>query len=533
MTSVPKDRGKPRELPSWLVPALVCGAIPSVLFLVGSLAVLVAWMFRGDDTGLATDPAVAAESKMEPATGLPMSSASPPMTSVPPPMMSSPMASMPSLPPPGLETGKLATAALPAPENASTPSPQKPATIADQGPRQVSYLLLLSWENNRGILRRATDYVYDPDRGRLGIVGPWEHSVGFISIDEQPKGDSAITKVKEVTVRGLPHTAFYQRMANGDGVFAIAQTEENGMILVNAETLEIVKSIRLESYPTFVWAAGRSTEQHLYFTTQLGHAPDLLIDQGVAFRLPAGWRVKMQRIDLSSMDMDPRFQGEEFETSSISKPNDRLLRTYIGIAYHDADDRYVAHKDSLYSNADGRLLTKLQFQAQIFLPGGPFITGVTNTEVVIGSINDGRVLAGFALPGEHDRLVGRIAESSLNRPIFAKIYYDPKRQLLIVGRMQHVILIPIETLGLPDEPNLLLAESPPMQVKKGDLYDFPLRTVSNEGEFTLVSGPEGMSISENALRWRPESTYTDPVEIKLKTSAGDVTREETWHVTVQ
>jgi hypothetical protein len=95
------------------------------------------------------------------------------------------------------------------------------------------------------------------------------------------------------------------------------------------------------------------------------------------------------------------------------------------------------------------------------------------------------------------------------------------------------MIIPIETLGLPNEPILLLDEAPPITTAIGELYEFPLRTVSGEGSFALLEGPEGMTIEDSVLRWRPEVAYTAPVEVKVKTSANDVTREESWNITVE
>ncbi len=441
----------------------------------------------------------------------------------------------PSAGPAASPSAEAAKEAVPPPQSpaqtASGKQESKAPAVADSGPRVVRFLILPKPDNINLPITRATDYAYDERTGRLAILGPWENGIGFIAVDEQPRGGT-IENVRGIPLRGEPHAITYHGMSGGSGVFAVAQTKEMGIILLDAESLQIVKSLRTDSFPTFMWAAGKSDDKYFYFTTEIERGPDILITDGDAFRLPAGWKVKMQRIDLASMELDQRFQGEELQTSSVLKFGEGLVRFFQDIVFLDRDERFLAYKDGLYSSDDGRKLTTLKFQAQRFLPAGPWLTGVNECEIVVGSINDGRIVAGVSLPDVHEKLLGRIMEKGRGH-VFAKIFLDLKRNYLVVGRLQHVIIIPIETLGLPQVPIVLLDGSPPTKVQKGGLYEFTLRTVSGDGSFTLTEKPEGMTLDGNAIRWRPAEAYTAPVQVKVKTTAGEISREESWQITVE
>ncbi len=520
-------------MPDWFLPVCVCGGVPSVLFLVASLVMFVVWLVSGDPEPAAIEVPATELAKAEPTIAQPTPPTSPPPKAEPTvtPVESVTETTAPVEPSTEAVEDE-AKPSQPGPKVEPKEEPKTASTAAtDSGPPRVRFLTIPGPAHVRGAIGRASDYTYDHNTGRLGILGPWENAIGFISVDEQPRGGH-VRDVQQVQLRGKPHALSYQDLANG-GVFAIAQTEETGIILVNPESLEIVKSLRLDSWPTFVWTAGKSTPQHLYFTTQTSRGMSFLgagrDDSGELLR---GWEVKMQRIDLARMELDTRFQGEEFNTARLKVLGGHLVGNFLDVVSVDSDRRFTTYKDGIYSTENGRRLTKLGFQAQGFLPGGALVTGVNESEIVVGSINDGRIISGTSLPDIHERLLGRLQEKGRGH-VFAKIFVDPKRKLLVVGRLQHVIIIPIETLSLPEEPVLLLDESPPTTAAVGEQYEFPLQAVSGEPDFTLVEGPEGMSVEDNVVRWRPDTAYTAPVEVKLKATAGDITREESWQINVE
>jgi hypothetical protein len=421
-------------------------------------------------------------------------------------------------------------AAPPTKAAATAEATAKPPAAADSGPRRVRFLIMPKPDNVNLPITWAKDYVYDRELGRLGILGPWENTIGFISIDEQTGG--TIRDVKHVALRGVPRALAYQTLPNGKGIFAVAQTETAGLILIDAESLEIVKALRFDEQPLFLSLVDEPDPRYFYFSTGSSSGQSVIVKGNKAFQGPGGWEGKMQRLDLVSMELDNRFQGEEFRTSMVRSVGNRLFHVFLAFMYLDHERRFMAYNDSVFSNDDGRRLTQLSFQAQWFFSDNALLTGVSKQEIVVGSINDGRIIAGVSLPAVYDKILGRAFERGREH-MFAKIFIDPKRNLLVVGLRQFVMIIPIETLGLPNEPILLLDEAPPITTAIGELYEFPLRTVSGEGSFALLEGPEGMTIEGSVLRWRPEVAYTAPVEVKVKTTANDVTREESWYITVE
>lgn len=198
--------------------------------------------------------------------------------------------------------------------------------------------------------------------------------------------------------------------------------------------------------------------------------------------------------------------------------------------YVDQDLRYFGYQNKVYSNDDGRLLTNLSFHGQWFLPEKGLITGVAQSEILVASVNDGRIVASVSVPKSSGRLLGRDGEDG---NVFGQIFIDLKRNLLVIGQRQHVVLIPIETLGLPNEPILFLKQPPPKTVALGELCEFKLQTVSGVGDYKLIEGPEGMTVEANTLRWRPETAYTGPVDVKLSVAAGEAKRELSWRMTVE
>ncbi len=113
------------------------------------------------------------------------------------------------------------------------------------------------------------------------------------------------------------------------------------------------------------------------------------------------------------------------------------------------------------------------------------------------------------------------------------VFFDASRRILVYGFETRVVVVPIDKLDLPDEPILLFEEHPPRVAELRKPYEFPLTTVAGDPTVTLAEGPEGMKIEGKVLRWRPQTAYTGPVDVKLKITSGDVTREQSWKITVQ
>ena len=149
MTSATNGQPQPTAPKNWLFPLIVCGAAPSLLFLLASLVLLVVWLFRGE-------PA-------EPAARQPMT---PQSESVEPPTTESS----------GEEGG------------VSSEDANRDSVATDSEPRRVRFPILPKPDNVNLPITRATDYAYDHNTGRLAIVGPWKNAIGFVSVDEQPVG---------------------------------------------------------------------------------------------------------------------------------------------------------------------------------------------------------------------------------------------------------------------------------------------------------------------------------------------------------
>lgn len=284
MTSMSGDGRTKKTFPTWFMPAIVCGAVPSVLFLLVSFALFIGWLFRDEPT----EPLAAQES-------------SPRSERAVEPTEENPLT-------------RPETQPEPLPDKVASSEETKRAPVAKAvGPRERVIVKLKPGYATLSTVAR--DYAYDHELGQLGILGPWGNSVGFISIGEQTGG--TLRNVKVVTMRGYPQSLIYQAKPSGGGVFGVAQTKAAGVILVDSESLKVVKSLRVDDHPRFLSLAEDPDPNYLYFSTGDVLPRSVVVAYNVAYNGPIGWEGQMQRLDLKTMELDTRYQGEEFQTSNI------------------------------------------------------------------------------------------------------------------------------------------------------------------------------------------------------------------------
>jgi hypothetical protein len=193
-------------------------------------------------------------------------------------------------------------------------------------------------------------------------------------------------------------------------------------------------------------------------------------------------------------------------------------RDFKSAQFH-ASGRFTFHGNKIYDSDFSQMLSQLKCSPGCFLAEGPWIAGVTREELVICSINDGRIETGFPIPSGYQRI--------------SKIFLDTQRGYLVVGLGRHIVVVPLDQFELPDEPILLFKERPATTAESQKLYEFSLTTVTGDPSVEVIEGPDGMEIVDGQLRWCPETAYTGPVDVKVRVSAGSVSREQSWKIKVE
>lgn len=367
---------------------------------------------------------------------------------------------------------------------------------------------------------QAEGYAYDSQTGRLAIIGRRENGLAIASLDGQV-ASGPLKRVKQVGLLGRPYKVAHKARKNG-ALFAVSQADPNGVLLVDVESGEVVKGMKLaRKLASFLPAAGPPTP-YLYVTTsdRQGDSEIFRLPDG-SFEMPSSSPIEIHRLNVDTMEFDKQLQIRRLNKQGQIVFGDTTLyywRDFDTASFH-ASGRYATLRNTVYDAAFARALTVLKCGAKTFLADGPWVVGVTRDELVVCSINDGRIVTGVPIPSGHQRV--------------ADVFFDASRSCLVVGLGRDVVVVPMDKLDLPDEPILLFEEAPPTTAELRKPYEFLLTTVSGNPAVTLAEGPEGMRIEGKILRWRPETGYTGPVDVKLEIASGDVTREESWQVTVE
>lgn len=496
----------PGSLPPWLLPVALCGVVPVALALVASLTLLVIWICSGRGS---PDPApIAARQSTSPTAP-------------------SPPASQPS----GDAAAETTITARSQP--AGEPSHNADVEPMTGGPT-VLRLPLVPTNYPVKPISMARDYAYDPNNGRLAIIGPWKNAIGFINLDEQNRG-GGIKNITYVQLTGEPTEVAHKHTPDG-GIFAAGMKDPTGVVLLCAQSMQVLKLLEVESgTPGFPRAlVGRDS---LYLYSREQHRDSfsrVVVDRGAAFPLGGGSHSVIRRIDLESMELDSLLIPPEIEDSGVVKIGEDLL--YYRVDYNSVcvapGKPYVAYQNGVYSLDGKRLLTELEFNARTFVRGGVLAAGVTEEAVVVGSLNDGRIVASHAFPDDAKTVNARLKDL-LNMSLVADLFFDKRRDCVVAGLLQYIVVLPLQSLALPDEPLLLLAEAPPTEAEVGSPYACSLRTVSGNPTATLVAGPKGMVVEDGFVRWTPETAYPGPVDVKVALADGNFDREESWQVKVE
>ncbi len=404
----------------------------------------------------------------------------------------------------------------------------------------------------------AKGFALDPDSGRLAVVGPWEAQVGFLSAEDLAPGANG-AKPQTVSITGKPAAVAFVPRKSG-GVFAVGTREPDGLTFLDCQSLRPLKTVSVKlAFPPVLAAAQNAAAPYFYLTLVTP------VEGG-------GAKLGLARIDAERLEMDAQWPEQQFRHISVS-PDGQFIYTLPnnsgedltrsrpsapekggGAArwdtvisrlgrvptryYIDPRGAIIAAGSNVYSADLSQLLMELDYDPLAFLGQKPWMAGIRQDELVIGSTNDGRAVSEVALPEEF-----LVPDEKLRRPnprqfttihpaAFAQILADEGRGRFVLGTRRHVVTVPLETLELQDEPFLTLREPPTRKAIVDNKYEVSLATLSGAPEAKLAQAPQGMVIENGVLRWTPTDNDVGFLDVRVEFKDGNVTHDEAWPLEV-
>ena len=555
-----ETRSSTAERPAWSIPALVFGGVAGSVAVTGSILMFVLSLFAGEPAPPPSPGPVLAQQTSEGASSEPSQQ----NHQQPLPSQQAPSATTE-------DTG-------PAPETAASPPvstqdsgqtaqpPQTESTLTSPPPAVDAAAVMKDKAKQLDIAEFATiklpgeakGFALDPAGGRLGIVGPWEDQVGFLSADDLATGSNT-AQPETVSISGEPIAIAYVPRESG-GVFAVGAREPDGVTILDAQTLERLKTVPVKlAHPGVLAASQNAARPHLYLTF-VGPAERSRPKLGLA------------RIDVERLEMDAQWPEREFRHVSVS-PDGQFIYTLpnnsgadltrsrpvvpdqdgVGGRWHTVTSRLgrvstryyvdprgavIAAGNNLYSADISQLLMELDFDPLAFVAKQPWMAGIRMNDLVIASTNDGRAVTEISLPGEFlipDEKLRKqpVKPSTTFHPAaFAQIFADDERNRFVLATRQQIVSLPLDKLDLPDEPHLSLAEKPSNKAIVDAAYEVPLATLSGSPEAELIEGPKGMTIADGVLRWNPTDGDVGFVNVRVELKDDKITHDEAWQVEV-
>ncbi len=417
---------------------------------------------------------------------------------------------------------------------------------------------------------------YDEVNGRLAIVDDARGGVALYNVDDLLAANTEPVQVIET--RG-PACALCLKQFGELRVLLIASKLDSSVSVYDASNLQLIKQIPVEStyYVGFLTASKNPEDPYvLYLLT--GRYNNLEIDSQTS---------TCGRIDLRNMELDPDFAVEDSHRLSriphaaISddgsvvyysgmeigrnttywpeKTEERPNISYVdkrpwGITKYTVDphNKFVATGPHILPFACGGESQHVEFEPKACFRNLPYIIGVHEQDLVIGSTNGFRQLESVSFPNDlitpsdqhrrrHDSWGGRDfrlhrIHCSTNDLEFFDAVADDERNLGIVVLHQAIVLVPLKNFDLPGEPQLAVAGNPETSLFVNQDLSVPLRSYTSGTKFEVASftGEENPpAIKGNMLHWTPSAKQVGYHHIGLRATKGDASYEWVWPFAVR
>lgn len=390
---------------------------------------------------------------------------------------------------------------------------------------------------------------FDSKHGCLSVIGSSNRKVFFATSAELIEG-AKFTRFVELA--GRPRAIVAKSMSDRS-LFVVLQEEPNELIVLDANAVKVVQSIPLP---------GKQNSYYGFSTGKQADDPYVYISC-----LPESSR-ELWRINILEPSSPAIFKCDDDNVASsadgkivyVSTGGSPKDVTAIRAAESDANNewetvgrlpgldlngppivdpqgRWIVFNRDVYSPDLSHRYISLPFRPVAFLPQSPWLAGLNEDDLVIASVNDGKIVETFPTTVEETR-PGKTAP---RRRLFAEYlhrwfrfaFVDAHAQTLVALTSEEGAIFPLPVDKMREQPTFMLKTLPPKDGIVGEPYSCSLLTTAEGSTAELVRGPHGALLQDNVLTWTPTVDTIGEVEFEVSLQAGGATHNTTWKAFVE
>lgn len=386
-------------------------------------------------------------------------------------------------------------------------------------------------------------FAYDPFSSHLAAIGKETGSVSFYSIGEKPELITRMpgpSNARAICTKRFSNTSY----------FVVGGENDRRILVFDATTCKLTSTIELQTSITIQLAASRSEDDPFvyyssYAENERGSKEDYLgrfnlstmEDEGALFNddndiavSSDGSMIYTRDTGVSPTGLDAfrvvsrRHQNRHWDPGLFS----RVSRFSLQKFFHDhtttpaytpgPHGAYIALGKKILSSSLEKEFGEFDFPIDCFIPSSPWVVGIDEGKLKIGSLNELKTHSQYQLPlvFKNKPLTGwehqtwnepskRAAYYRKRRP--APVFYDPSRDRIIAAESNHLVILSLESVGLPDEPRLAVGIAGSSIVSSVNPTKIPLNTFDDRVKTRLVSAPAGFTVQNNEIKWSPLPDY--------------------------
>jgi len=410
------------------------------------------------------------------------------------------------------------------------------------------------------------DFAFNPQTGDLLGVNPVTNRV-MLYPKAYLDGKSAEV-VGPVTVGELPVAAVFKRCGE-KSYYAVVCQRDSKMYLLEAATLKRTKAVELSGQEASSPATATDpTDPYVYYTYGRGHGSKAgrvnvatMTDEG-PLALTGSWD---QMMDVAVSGDGKLLYGRGpwspsgFKAFRAARRGPDGPTQWVNVHYDhhsaamyvpDPFGRYTAAGRVLYSADLKTKVAELKFIPLCFFRNRPVIAGVAGlgwqfhdddaqARLVAASYNTFQPYGKLALPEKFGKTEGLKMPGVQNPAADFKrfgfelrLFADDAGQRVIAAHGLTVVLAPLASLQVPDEPFLLVEADAPEQALVGRALTIRLKPRDERISVALAAGPKGMTLKGRTLTWTPTDADIGDAAVELKLSHKDKTRTQVIRLNV-
>lgn len=399
----------------------------------------------------------------------------------------------------------------------------------------------------------ATGYAYDETTGRMAIAGSYGNSLAVFSLAEAAPGSQPEPQL--IDLKG-PVVSVVVKPLGKRRLFVAGVNDPPRLVVVDGQSLAMLKSYAVEAGVPRQLASSEAIDDTtvIYFSE-----PDLVGPRRFDFRSGKEER----RLGRSILDfaLTPDGKTLYFRTTDQNLGQGLHLATWTDVTtetptglrrqsfksgepapmYLHPAGWFVAVGRQLLTPDLRAVLTNVGFEPQAFLANQPWMAGWDKDRLVVGSINDGRVVAQVTFPpnwleiGPTRNQIGFRPRGMVYSNVLPvnQVFADAKRNRFLAGLSRHLVILPLDAFALPAEPILWGDHQVPEVATFGEPWRAILHYPEPLPEITLTTAPEGMKVKGNRLEWIPQSDQLGEHRIDVAATIDQTSRKESWTVRVE